>query len=202
MVKSSMKLFYHNMTVATSVAIVVDKLLSASRQMYLEGFVGGSSGNISGRINRDHILIKRSGRRLGFLKPRDLILVPLSAENPEGASSDYWIHREIYRLYGWCNYVIHAHPKQLVRLTLDTCLEEIPIETYEGRVYIGDYVKIFRGRRTDIPKNLNIVRDGEWGYIVEAGHGAYLFGRDLEWLLNMLHELEYIASTHYSHTRL
>lgn len=178
--------------------MIIDNILTASRQIYLEGFVGGSSGNISGRIDDNYILIKRSGRRLGFLAPRDLMLVHLSVESPNGASSDYWIHRELYQQYSWCNYVIHAHPKQLVRLTLRTDSAEIPIETYEGRVYIGNAVRIYRGRREDIPRNLNIVRDEEWGYIVEAGHGAYLFGRDLEWLLNMLHELEYIASTHFT----
>ena len=95
--------------------------------MYRKGFVDGSAGNISARLDSDRILLTPSGSALGFLGPDDLIVVNLDGQRvdiPTAANADLRptsespMHLESYRQRDDVMGVVHGHPPTAVALTL------------------------------------------------------------------------------------
>ena len=95
--------------------------------MYRKGFVDGSAGNISARLDSDRILLTPSGSALGFLGPDDLIVVNLNGQRvdiPTAANADLRptsespMHLECYRQRDDVMGVVHGHPPTAVALTL------------------------------------------------------------------------------------
>jgi L-fuculose-phosphate aldolase len=97
------------------------------RLMYGQGYVDGTAGNISARLDDDRILVSPSGLATGFLEPEQLIVVNLEGERvdePSAANanlrptSESSMHLECYRQRADVMGVVHAHPPTAVALTL------------------------------------------------------------------------------------
>ncbi len=95
--------------------------------MYQKGFIDGTSGNISARLDSNRVLATPSGLAKGFMKPEQLIIVNLDGERvdePTSANqhlrptSESYMHLECYRQRPDVNGVVHAHPPSAVALTL------------------------------------------------------------------------------------
>ena len=95
--------------------------------MYQKGYVDGSAGNISARLDADRVLLTPSGSALGFLTLDDLIIVDLDGERvdqPTAANaklrptSESPMHLECYRQRADVQGVVHGHPPTAVALTL------------------------------------------------------------------------------------
>ena len=95
--------------------------------MYQKGYIDGSSGNISARLDTNCILMTPSGLAKGFMQPEQLIIVNLDGERvdePTTANahlrptSESYMHLECYRQRPDVNGVVHAHPPTAVALTL------------------------------------------------------------------------------------
>ena len=180
-------------TVKPQELVILKDIIKASREVYKKGLTIGKSGNVSGRIRDNIIIIKKTGRSMEKLKPKDFVLVDISKnEIPRNVSSDYDIHREIYLNNPSVRYVIHAHPAKLVKLTFSIKEEEISPETYEGRVYFGDKIPIVREEHKNLHKVVKKYFNRK--FLIEAGHGIYVFSDDLDEILFILEELEYLAS--------
>ena len=97
------------------------------RLMYQKGFIDGTAGNISVRLDGERILLSPSGLATGFLQPEQLIIVnpagervdEPTAENAElRPTSESAMHLECYRQRQDVNGVVHGHPPTAVALTL------------------------------------------------------------------------------------
>ena len=95
--------------------------------MHQQGYIDGTAGNISVRLDSDRILVSPSGLATGFLQPDQLITVNLAGERvdePTAANADLRptsesaMHLECYRQRDEINGVVHAHPPTAVALTL------------------------------------------------------------------------------------
>ena len=95
--------------------------------MHQQGYIDGTAGNISVRLDGDRILVSPSGLATGFLQPDQLITVNLTGERvdePTAANvdlrptSESAMHLECYRQRDDINGVVHAHPPTAVALTL------------------------------------------------------------------------------------
>ncbi len=145
------------------------------KRLFAERLVGGNFGNISIRHGDDAFFIKRTGTYLDV--PSEPILVMLEGEVPLGASSEYRVHREVYKKTPHLA-IVHAHPPAAVALSLvrDTVLPEdsegkmfcpvIPVVGGEpGSQEIADNVAA-----TLVNQKLAIVR----------GHGTFAAGKTLD----------------------
>lgn len=97
------------------------------RQMYRQGYVDGSAGNISARLADDRFLMSPSGLATGFLEAEQLIIVNLAGDRVDQpnaanahlrATSESAMHLECYRQRDDVNAVVHAHPPTAIALTL------------------------------------------------------------------------------------
>lgn len=97
------------------------------RLMHQQGYIDGTAGNISLRMDAERILVSPSGLATGFLKPQQLLIVNLDGDrvdSPTAANaslkptSESAMHLECYRQRADVHGVVHAHPPTAVALTL------------------------------------------------------------------------------------
>lgn len=91
---------------------IIDEIISVGKHLYEKDLTSGTSGNISVRSS-DGIYITVSGSSLADLTQEDIVLIDYCGreiENGKKASSERFLHTEIYRLRNDINAVIHCHP--------------------------------------------------------------------------------------------
>ncbi|MEJ5328193.1 MAG: class II aldolase/adducin family protein [Candidatus Bathyarchaeia archaeon] len=91
-----------------------ERIVKAGRELYAQGLVKGTSGNISARIpGADTFLIKPSGACMGRLEPKELVLVDLQGNKIRGelnVSMETPMHSAIYRAREDVQAIVHTHP--------------------------------------------------------------------------------------------
>lgn len=92
-------------------------LIEAARALNSSGINAGTSGNLSARTG-DGMLITPSGMAYEVMQRVDLVDVSLDGEWSRGRrpSSEWRIHRDIYRAFPEARAIVHAHPPGCVAL--------------------------------------------------------------------------------------
>ncbi|HVO42476.1 MAG TPA: class II aldolase/adducin family protein [Aggregatilineales bacterium] len=95
--------------------------------LHQRGYVDGMAGNISARLDDDHILATPSGLAKGFMQPEQLIVVDRDGNKVGPATdanrhllptSELMMHLECYQQRSDIWGVVHAHPPTAVALTI------------------------------------------------------------------------------------
>jgi len=115
-----------------------EEIIKIGRRLYAQGLAVAKSGNLSCRLDAEHILITATGTRLGELDYDDIVKVNVSSgESADGKkpSSELPLHGLIYKNFP-AKAVIHAHPPLTngyfaVRDTLEAL-------TFETKFYLGN----------------------------------------------------------------
>ena len=84
-----------------------------SRSLHRLGFMPGTAGNLSIRIDRDRILATPTGLSKALLHSADMVLVDLDGNHIAGSrnvTSEIGMHLAIYRLRDDVHAVVHTHP--------------------------------------------------------------------------------------------
>jgi len=96
-----------------SIEDISERIARAGRELHEHRLVKGNSGNISAKIpGTDTFLIKPSGARMKFLKPKELVLVDLQGNRIRGElniSVETPIHAAIYRARKDVQAVVHTY---------------------------------------------------------------------------------------------
>ena len=100
------------------------------KRLFAEHLVGGNFGNISVRKEDEGFLVTRTGDYLDVLP--ELVFVPLDGPVPDHASSEFRVHREIYRNTPYKT-VVHAHPPAAIAASL--IMDTIVPEDSEGLMF-------------------------------------------------------------------
>lgn len=100
-----------------------DKIVQAGQSLYARGYVHGSTGNISVRVQTANFagyLITPTDASLGQLQASRMAAIDLEGNQHYGdrASKTIALHRAIYGAQPQANAVIHTHSHHLVLLTL------------------------------------------------------------------------------------
>lgn len=88
-------------------------LVRFGKMLHRQGFVSGTDGNLSVRLDADRLLVTPSGMSKAMMKSEHMVMVSpdgrklSSALNP---SSELPMHLAIYRLRPEVNAIVHAHP--------------------------------------------------------------------------------------------
>lgn len=98
-------------------------IVRVGRLMHQFEFVDGASGNISARLDADHILATPSGLAKGSLAEDQLLVVDREGRLVSGApglkpTSELLMHLEAYQQRPDVNGVVHAHPITSVALSI------------------------------------------------------------------------------------
>lgn len=114
--------------------------------MYRHGLVVASEGNLSLRLDANHILVTPAGRCKGLLTPKDLLVTDLCGQVVNGIglpSSEIQMHLLYYRSRPDLRAVCHAHPPTATgfaaagRALEDAVLPEVIVGL--GRIPLAPY---------------------------------------------------------------
>lgn len=160
-----------------------NQVCDSGKKLLDKGYVSGTWGNISLRID-DHLMaITPSGRDYDSMVPEDIVIVDYVTHKYEGAlkpSSEFKLHTEIYRSRSKINAVIHTH--QMNASTVAAARREVPPILDDMAQIIGPSI---RCAEYALPNTKKIVRatvkalKGRYAALM-ANHGAVCVGRDLD----------------------
>ena len=151
-----------------------DEFKRIGRRLFSEGLVGGNFGNMSVRSG-DGFFITHTGSYLD--DPGEPVLVPLDGPVPKGASSEYRVHREVYRKTRH-DAIVHAHPAHAVALSLISG-EIIPRDS-EGEM-LCPVIPVVHGvpgsdeLATNVSDSLCLSK-----LTIASGHGTFAAGKTLD----------------------
>ena len=162
---------------------IKEEICDIGRRLYNRGFAAANDGNISYRIDDDRIICTPTGISKGFMKPEDLCLVDMEANQLAGhrkMTSEIRQHITILKHRSDVKAVVHCHPPHatafgMVREAIpqylmpeaEINLGEVPIAKYTipGGQEFADTILPFIDK-SDI--------------IIQANHGAVSYGPTVE----------------------
>jgi L-fuculose-phosphate aldolase len=167
------------------------ELVRVGRIIFESGLTDTHGGNISMRID-DYILIKKSGKMLGYLESADIVVTTLE-ENREldaEASIEVKVHRAIYKTLPEVKGIVHAHSPYTVACSL-VYDEIIPLDS-EGRLLLGK-VPVLSAKKVvssdEVAEKLPELLKKSPVAVVKS-HGPFAVGKTLEEALKYLSALE------------
>jgi len=89
------------------------QIVEIGKRIYSRGYVAGSDGNVSVRLDSNKILITPTGVSKGFMKSQDLIVLDLAGNIIKGKkrhSSEANMHLQIYNARPDVKSICHTHP--------------------------------------------------------------------------------------------
>lgn len=162
----------------------IKKLVCDSgKKLLTEGYVSGTWGNISCRIDDTFMAITPSGREYETMEAEDIVVVNYLDHSYEGdikPSSEFKLHTEIYRTRKNIHAVIHTH--QMNASTVAAARRDVPPILDDMAQIIGPTV---RCADYALPNTKKIVRatvkalKGRYAALM-ANHGAVCIGRDMK----------------------
>jgi L-fuculose-phosphate aldolase len=114
------------------------EIISVGRRLYQRGLAVAKSGNLSARLDREHILITATGTVLGQLKEGDIVKVSLKTRKCASSrkpSSELPLHSLVHQNFSG-KMVIHCHPP-LINAYFSV-YDFLKALTFETRIYLKD----------------------------------------------------------------
>lgn len=96
-------------------------IVDMCQRLYQRGFIAGTEGNVSVRVDADRIWITPSGHHKGMMHVADLLLIDLEGRVHVGQgrpSSETPMHLALYQSRDDIQSVVHAHPPIATAMTV------------------------------------------------------------------------------------
>ena len=144
------------------------------KRLFAEHLVGGNFGNVSLRKD-DGFYIKRTGTCLDIAG--EPVFVPLEGPVPPQASSEYRVHREVYKKTPFMA-IVHAHPPYAIAASL--VRDVIIPEDSEGVMFCPVIPVVGGAPGTDeVARNVSdALTKGK--LVIARGHGTFAAGSTLD----------------------
>jgi L-fuculose-phosphate aldolase len=173
-------------------------IVKAGRMMQIREYVDGTAGNLSARLDANHILATPSGLVKGELTPEDLIIVDMDGRLVSGRpglrpTSELAMHLEAFKRRPDVNAVVHAHPITAIALSIaGITLEECVIP--EAIVFLG-LVPTTPYATPSSDENRRAISDVIVNHdaLILRYHGSLTVGRDVPEAYLRLETLEHTA---------
>src|SRR3984885_10592055 len=170
---------------------LTDEIIRIGKLLWDKGLVTGFNGNISARIDADSILITATGTCLGYLKLTDIVTLSLKTGEVTGggkASSERFMHTEVYKNFPDIKAVVHTHPTYTNGFFLSN--ETLEPKTFEAKFYLGT-VKSVPQSTPSVTAMEPVVKELKASNIVVLrNHGVVAMGPDLFYAFVLIQELE------------
>ena len=173
-----------------------DELVRFSKWLSRLGFMPGTSGNLSARLDEERLLITPTGMSKYLLEPSDMVIVDLEGRLLSGTrkvTSEVGMHLAIYDMRNDISAVIHSHPPIATGFAcagkgLDELLCQEGVMTL-GAVPLAKYATTGTG---EVAASLGPFLRGHEA-ILMANHGAVTYGADLLEAFLRMETLEHLA---------
>ncbi len=187
-------------------------LAEIGQRMDRRGWVPGSAGNLSARIDDQTIAITRSGVHKGRLAPADIIAVDYDGTamvEGQKPSAETLLHCQLYRLFPPVGAVLHGHSVAATVLSMQGAitfsnyeiLKAFGFTTHELDVVLPVYENDQDIARLSAWIEPLLKRDPPVGYAI-AGHGVYAWGTSVEHAFWRLEALEFLLQCELERRRM
>jgi L-fuculose-phosphate aldolase len=171
-------------------------IVDFGKALYERRLVNGLSGNISGRIDDEAIIITPSGHCKGHLKEFDLVrmLIENGKVTAGGKPSmETPFHQAFYKARNDVGGVVHAHPLHCTLLACSGRTVRTDL-TPEGILYLGKvaFVPYATPGSKELADNMHAAMSDHNAFIME-NHGAIAVGKDVAEAYYRLETLEFLA---------
>lgn len=164
--------------------------------LYQHGFLAGSDGNMSVRLDDDRIMVTPSGVAKGRMTPDDPVIVDINGKHLQGAkkaSSEVLMHLFVYQNRPEIKAVVHSHAPYATSFAaagIELGSDILPeIVVYIGKIPLTDYAP----PGTDaVPKSLEPFIEANNAFLLR-NHGLLTIGRDIEEAYNRHEVVEHYA---------
>ena len=182
-----------------------EDIYQIAQLMYTRGLICGPSGNISARLDENHIILSPGGLIKILMKPEDMIIVNMDGEQVYNTkdnqhrkpSSELAMHMEIYKNRPDVNGIVHPHPTNAVALT-NMGIELDPKLMTEGMLFLGAVPTTYYGTPTTDELADSISEPIKTHDIVLLPiHGAIIAGHDVWQAFARAEVLEQVAEIQY-----
>lgn len=174
------------------------ELVGAARRMNAVGINRGCSGNLSLR-DGDGLLITPSALDYERMQAADIVALPLdgpTGREPRRPSSEWRIHRDVYRARPDAHAILHAHP---VHCTALACLRRpLPAFHYMVAVAGGRDVRCAPYATfgtQELSDHVLAALEGRSACLM-ANHGLLCLAADLDRTLQLAVEIESLAHSY------
>jgi L-fuculose-phosphate aldolase len=158
------------------------EICEVGRRVYARGYVASNDGNISVRLDAQHVLATPKSVSKGFMTPDMMVVTDMQGTKVAGhrdASTELKMHLAVYEMRPDINAVVHAHPP----LSTGFAVAGIPLNKSSlaeiifslGSVPIAEYATPSTQELPDAVKKYITAHDG----LLLANHGALTAGQDL-----------------------
>ncbi|OGW98555.1 MAG: hypothetical protein A2Z81_07050 [Omnitrophica WOR_2 bacterium GWA2_45_18] len=154
-------------------------MMAIGRLLWEKGLVSGLNGNISVRANDAALLITAHASCLGLLQEKDILAVSVEGSSPadEHASTEKFLHAEIYKHCPHVKAVIHTHTVYTNAYFLEN--ETFASRIFEARFHLGDVQSVAQTTPSVTNAEPVIERLKENNVVVLRQHGVVAVGHDL-----------------------
>lgn len=170
-------------------------VLEAALGLRARGLTAGKSGNVSAR-HKDGFLVTASGVAYEALSEEHIVFVDALGEcSGEFAPSSEWqLHREIYRGRPEVGAIVHAHPRHSTALAC--ARREIPAFHYMVAIAGGRSIRCARYATfgsMELARNAVEALEGRTACLL-ANHGSLALAADPHAALELIDEVEWLAA--------
>ena len=158
-------------------------LVDTGQRLYARGYVSGTDGNFSVKLDDDRILITPAGVAKGQLAPDDLVIVDQNGKQLQGnrkPSSEMAMHLIVYKARPDIRACVHAHPPYATAFAVagihlaEDILPEVVVAV--GGIPLTDYAP----PGTDaVPKSIEPHLEANNAFLLR-NHGLLTIGRSLD----------------------
>ncbi|MCD4785024.1 MAG: class II aldolase/adducin family protein [Candidatus Eremiobacteraeota bacterium] len=172
-------------------------IVKVGKHFYCQGFLAGTSGNISVRVGENALLITPSGINKGIMVPEDILLVDLQGNLLEQShhkpSSEMKMHLVSYMERPDVSAIVHAHPPFSMGFATARLPLDMPVLP-EAILVLGDIPLVEYGTPStrEVSDNLRPYLKGHNAFLLES-HGSLTFGANLDKAAHRMETLELYA---------
>ena len=158
-------------------------VVNAGKRIVGTGLAAGTWGNVSIRIDDEHMLITPSGMDYSHIRADDIVLVDIHSLESTGKhapSSETPMHAAIYRKRNEINGIIHTHPQY--GCTVAAARTEVPPILDDLAQLIGPSLRVADHAHPGSDKMVRVVTEALEGRnaCLLANHGVVCLGRTLD----------------------
>jgi L-fuculose-phosphate aldolase len=172
------------------------EIVRYGRWLYRLGFVPGTSGNLSARLDEERLLATPTGVSKFLIRGADLVVVDLDGNQLSGTrkvTSEIGMHLAIYRQRQDVEAVIHSHPPIATAFAcagraLDEMFCQEAVMTL-GSVPLAEYATT---GTDEVAESLIPFISGHEAILL-ANHGAVTYGQSLFDAFQKMETLEHLA---------
>ncbi len=154
-------------------------IVAIGRLLWEKELVSGLNGNISARVDQDHLLLTARSTCLGLLQEKDILLTDLNGKVLEEGelSTERLLHLEIYRNFPNAKAVIHTHTTYTNAYFLENNFLKPRI--FESKFYLGEVkgIEQFTPAVSDPAPVIAALKSNS--IVALKNHGVVAMGNDL-----------------------